>query len=85
MEFLKIFFLKLIPLENEKIIYCNYYLVASCGLAKVINNSNLTILIRRQDIFIKMAEPNNLRKNIFSAIQFSIMALSVHLLFHTGL
>ena len=64
-------FLKLIPLENEKIIYCSYSLLISCGLAKVINNSNLTILIRRQNILIKMAEPNNLRKNIFSAIQFS--------------
>ena len=72
-------FFKLIPLEEDKIIYCHYYFHfysvfgegISCGLAQIIDNSNLTIIIKSEEIFNKMAEPNYLRKNLFSGIKFN--------------
>ena len=70
-------FFKLISLKNEKIIYCHYKFYLSsifgdgiaCGLAQVQNNSKIEILIKSQLIFNKMAEPNYLRRNIFSGIK----------------
>ena len=69
-------FLKLIPLEDNKIIYCLYYsyfnkLVESlsCGLVQVQNNSKIVILLNGTNIFNKMAQPNYLRRNLFSAIK----------------
>jgi len=72
-------FFKLISLENERIIYCHYYFYynsffgegISCGLVEVVNNSNLTIIIKSEKIFKNIAEPNYLRKNIFSIIKFN--------------
>ena len=67
-------FYKLIPLDDDKIFYCSIYssILRSgimCGLAQVQNNSTTKILIKGQVIFNKMAAPNYLGRNIFSAIK----------------
>ena len=70
-------FIKFIPLENDKIIYCLYYRVlsqiregVSCGLIQVNNNSKIEVIIRNTNIFNKIAQPNYLSRNLFSAIKF---------------
>ena len=63
-------FIKFIPLQNEKIIYCFYDSLTirgmiRCGLVQVITNSKLQILIGNTLIFNRMQQPNYLRRNLF--------------------
>ena len=76
---LKNHFIKFIPLDNDKIIYCLYSRVLSqvregilYGLVQANNNSKIEVIIRNINIFNKIAQPNYLSRNLFSAIKFNI-------------
>ena len=69
-------FIKLIPLENEKIVYCLIELISDsgdlyCGLFQIKDNSNIEILITNRRILNSIPKSNYLRRNIFSTIKFN--------------
>ena len=69
-------FIKFVPLENEKIIYCLNKLFTDsgdilCGLFQIKDNSNIEILISNEQIFNSFPKSKYARRNLFSAINFN--------------
>ena len=71
-------YLKLFSLEEEKIIYCYYYLAEFlsiyfdgiyCGLAQVKNNMKIEIIMESQNIFDNVAASKYLQSYLFDGIK----------------